>query len=223
MVLSDGACDAVENSEGLGNDEWGTMKRSLTRRCKAPGCSVRFEPAQPWQTWHDEHCGAVIALAKLEKIKASKAKVKRDADRKSDLARKQKLKTRSDYMREAQVAWNFYVRMRDFGLPCASCGDLMLNQKRGGVTDCSHYRSVGASPGTRFHLHNAAAACVKCNRYLGGNVAALRVGLIDRIGVAKIEALEANNEVRKFDIVYLIRIKKIFTKKAKRLIKRMED
>lgn len=85
--------------------------------------------------------------------------------------------------------------------------------------DCSHYRSVGAAAHLRFNLHNAAAACVKCNRHLSGNVAALRVGIIDRIGLGKIEAIEANNETRKFDIEYLKRIKRIFTKKANRIKK----
>lgn len=83
--------------------------------------------------------------------------------------------------------------------------------------DCSHYRSVGAAPHLRFNLHNAAAACVKCNRYLGGNIAALRVGLIERIGLEKVEAVEADNNVRKFDIEYLKRVKRIFTKKANRV------
>lgn len=156
-----------------------------------------------------------LEVARIKREKADR-QILKDV-RKNIAERRQKLKTRSDWMREAQAAWNFYVRWRDFGLPCPSCGDPMQNQKRGGMIDCSHYRSVGSSPGTRFNLHNAAAACVKCNRYLGGNVAALRVGLIARIGLAKVEAVEADNRVRKFDIPYLMRIKKIFTRKAKRI------
>lgn len=86
--------------------------------------------------------------------------------------------------------------------------------------DCSHYRSVGSSPHLRFHLHNAAAACVRCNRNLSGNIVELRKGIIDRIGEQKVLAVESDQSVKKFSIDYLKRVKAIFTKKAKRLEKR---
>jgi hypothetical protein len=96
----------------------------------------------------------------------------------------------------------------------------MPEQKYGGTMDCSHYRSTGAAPHLRFNLHNAAAGCVKCNRHLSGNVVELRKGLIARIGSEKVEAIENNNKIRRFDIEYLKRIKEIFTKKANRLAKK---
>jgi len=37
-------------------------------------------------------------------------------------AQKEKLKTRKDWLREAQAAFNSYIRERDRGLPCISCG-----------------------------------------------------------------------------------------------------
>lgn len=89
--------------------------------------------------------------------------------------------------------------------------------------DCSHYRSVGSAPHLRFHLHNAAAACVRCNRNLSGNIVELRKGMINRIGSEKIEAVECDQSVRKFTIEYLVRLKLIFAKKAKRLERRFED
>ncbi len=201
------------------------MLRAKTRKCAAPGCFVRFEPARPYITWHDENCGAVIALAKLEKLKASKAKAKRDADRKSDLARKQKLKTRSDYMREAQTAFNFYIRTRAlyYGHVCISSGAPITSNGVGGGFDAGHYRSIGSAPHLRFNLNNVWGQSKQDNRYGAGASFEYRRGLIMRCGIEVVEALEANDEVRKFDITYLVRIKRIFTKKAKRLIKRMED
>jgi len=44
--------------------------------------------------------------------------------------------------------------------------------------------------------------------------------VIARIGPEVVEALECDQTSRKFDIPYLMRIKKIFTKKAKRLAAR---
>ena len=171
--------------------------------------------------WCSDDCALILVDKALGKIAAGRAK----AERADIRVRKKRIKTRSDYMKGAQAAWNSYVRWRDHGKPCASCGVVLTHKPGGHNIDCSHYRSVGSAPHMRFHLHNAAAACVRCNRNLSGNVAELRKGIIARIGLAKIEAVEADNTVRKFDVDYLQRIKRIFNKKALRAekrIKRME-
>lgn len=188
---------------------------SRPRKPKKCGvCKEDFKPKSPMQ----KVCGIKCAVAHAEAFRTAEAKRTRAAERRAIRDAKQKAKTRGQWLKEAQAAWNFYVRMRDYGKPCASCG-AMPDQRFGGTMDCSHYRSVGAAPHLRFHLHNAAAACVRCNRHLSGNVAALRVGMISRIGVEKIEAVEADHSTRKFDVEYLKRIKKIFTKKAYRIKK----
>ncbi len=179
------------------------MKRVKQKKCKH--CKALFTPSKPIQTACSIACAVAMARKKRENVEKAADRQKREA-----------LKSRSQWLKEAQIAWNSYVRWRDYGKPCASCGS-MPERKFGGTMDCSHYRSVGAAPHLRFNLHNAAAACVKCNRYLGGNIAALRVGLIERIGLEKVEAVEADNNVRKFDIEYLKRVKRIFTKKANRV------
>lgn len=180
------------------------------RKCKC--CGASFVPFGI-QSWCGPECGYKLSQVAVAKKKAKEQRQERAAN-------KAKLKTRADWLREAQAAWNGYVRARDAGLPCCSCG-AMPGQKLGGSMDCSHYRSRGSAPHLKFHLHNAASACVKCNRFLGGNIAALRVGLIERIGLEKVLAVEQDNAPRKFDIEYLARIKKIFTKKAKRLANRL--
>lgn len=178
-----------------------------TKKCRV--CKKPFIKRSIAHVACSSDCALSIVRAKKEK-----------AERKEIKERKEKLKTRSDWLREAQVAWNRYVRLRDHGLQCASCGARPA-QKRGGTMDCSHYRSVGSAPHLRFHLHNAAAACVRCNRDLSGNVVELRKGLIERIGLQKVEELEADNRVRKFDSDYLKRLKVLFTKKANRVEKRL--
>lgn len=178
-----------------------------TKKCAI--CKTSFKPITPWA----KACKPECAIAFVDRVNAKK---KAKAQRQERAETKAKLKIRADWMREAQAAWNGYVRARDAGLPCCSCG-AMPEQKLGGTMDCSHYRSRGSAPHLKFHLHNAAAACVKCNRFLGGNIAALRVGLINRIGLEKVLSVEQNNAPRRFDIEYLARIKKIFIKKAKRI------
>lgn len=128
--------------------------------------------------------------------------------------RKQKLKTLSDYNKEAQAAVNAYIRARDFGKPCISCG-AMPEQKRGGTMDAGHYRSRGAASHLRFNVLNIAGQCVRCNRYNSGNAVDFRIGLIERIGVDLVEKLESDNEPRKFDVDYLKRVKRIFNKRAR--------
>lgn len=145
-------------------------------------------------------------------VKKQKSKEQKSANRKQ----REKLKTRSQWMREAQTAFNAYVRARDKAEPCISCGKFTEDDAIGGKWDCGHYRSVGSAPHLRFCLINAHKQCVKCNRFLSGNVVEYRKGLIRKIGMKKLEWLETTNKERRFDIDYLKRVKKIFRAKARR-------
>jgi hypothetical protein len=136
-------------------------------------------------------------------------------------ARKEKLKSASDWNKEAQTAVNKYIRFRDHGKPCVSCGCVSA-QKRGGTMECGHYRSRGSASHLRFNLLNMWLQCARCNRYLSGNVVEYRKELINRIGVDRVELLENDNQPRKFDIEYLKRIKRIFNKRARFYEKRIK-
>jgi hypothetical protein len=186
-------------------------KKCANRECRKP---YMPDPRQPFVTFCSPDCGAVIALDRIAKQKAKQQRQERAQDK----VKREAMKTRSDYLKEAQAAWNAYVRARDFGKPCCSCG-ATPEQSFGGTMDCSHYRSRGSAPHLAFHLHNAAAACVKCNRYLGGNVVALRAGLVERFGEERILAVEADQRPRNYSKDDLIRIKRIFSKKTRRLLR----
>ena len=127
----------------------------------------------------------------------------------------EKHKTRSEWIREAQKAFNAYVRWRDRNEPCISCGRYVDNDVVGGNWDAGHYRSVGSAPHLRFHLWNCHKQCVKCNRYLSGNVANYRVGLVWKWGQTKVEELEVLQSTQKIDINYAKRVKSIFTRLLK--------
>ncbi len=196
------------------------MKRASTRRCKAPSCHERFAPDPPWIEHCSTDCGAALGILRIEKAKAAKAK----ADRKVDKVRKDKLKTKADWTKEAQDAIALYVRTRDARKSCVSCGapPRASYALTGGAWDCGHMRSVGTSKATRFNLHNLAKQCKRCNRDMGGAAIDFRREQVKRIGLDKVEAVEQDNRVRKFTVEYLQRLKRIFTKKAKRLLRRME-
>tara|TARA_R110000751_G_scaffold28858_1_gene74925 strand:- start:1350 stop:1925 length:576 start_codon:yes stop_codon:yes gene_type:complete len=123
---------------------------------------------------------------------------------------KESLKTASDYVKEAQTAFNAYIRARDRNKPCISCGSPQGETVQGGKFDAGHYRSRGSAGHLRFNALNCWGQCVKCNRYLSGNVVEYRKGLIEKIGADRALQLENDNSQLKFTIDYLKRVKKIF-------------
>jgi isocitrate dehydrogenase kinase/phosphatase len=48
-----------------------------------------------------------------------------------------------------------------------------------------------------------------------GNVVEYRIRLVDKIGQERVEGLEQSNKVRTFDIDYLKRVKRIFSRRAR--------
>ncbi len=108
--------------------------------------------------------------------------------------RKDKLKTRSDWMKDAQKAFNTYIRKRDEKQSCICCALPLSSQTDyvGGSFDCGHYRSVGSAPHLRFDERNAHGQRKQCNRWGAGRAVDYRLGLIARIGLAGVESLEAD-------------------------------
>lgn len=141
-----------------------------------------------------------IALAVSERGKAEKvAQVK---ERKADAVKRDKLKSRSDWAREAQTAFNAFIRARDADQPCISCGRHHQGQYHAG-----HYLSVGARPELRFEELNCAKQCSPCNNYLSGNAVLYRIALINKIGLEAVEWLEGPHEPKKYTIDDLKEIK----------------
>ncbi len=130
------------------------------------------------------------------------------------------MKSRADHLREAQQAFNAFIRERDrlAGYPCISSGRPL--DWNGNAVDAGHYRSTGAAPHLRFDERNCHAQSKQENRYLSGNAADYRIGLIARIGLAAVEALEADNTVRKYTVEDLKQIKATYRAKLLELKKR---
>ncbi|WP_054882098.1 recombination protein NinG [Pseudomonas sp. NBRC 111128] len=188
------------------------------KKCKAPGCGKPFKPTMTTQKVCSIACAKAMAKdPKLQKV-AAKA-ITRQA--REDLKeRREKLKSRAEYAKEAQAAINRYVRLRDAHLGCISCSKPASWQ---GQWHCSHFRSVGAAPHLRFNLWNMNKSCSACNNFLSGNIMAYRPALIEKIGQAKVDWLECNSDVARHDIPYLKRVKAVFSKKARRIEKRLEE
>lgn len=191
-----------------------TRKLSKCQICK----SLYIKKSMSHKLCGKAECGIASAEKAIEKRLRIAAKIERQVTRE----RKEKIKTRSDYMKAAQFSFNRYIRLRAirFGHLCISSGVPLGSGGVGGSFDCGHYRSIGSAPHLRFHMNNAWGQSKQDNRYGAGASFEYRRGLIARRGIEVVEALEADNEVRKFTVEYLIRIRQVFDKKVKRTIAR---
>lgn len=203
------------------------MRKPPRRKCTV--CREWFHPVRPEQYVCSYECACVHGKAANDAAKAEKQRKEKKrrleeekAGRKRRQEKRDSFKTKAQWDKEAQSAFNRYIRIRDEGKECVSCGNPLVgksNYLTGSAIDASHYRSRGAASHLKFNTFNVHSACTRCNRQLSGNAVEYRIRLIKRIGLERVEKLEADNDPRRFDIPYLKRIKSLFTRKAKVLEK----
>ena len=182
-------------------------------RTRCPHCRQKLEPGQRIHP----HCIDDFAEAQAEKArrKAEKqARAEAKVQRAETRRRKEAIKTIQKWKAECQAIANRYARVRDAKDGCISCDKPAT---WGGQWHGSHFRSVGAASAVRFNLWNIHKACSVCNHHLSGNIAGYRPKLIQKTGAEKVEWLESQNQLVKYDIDYLKRYKKEIGKRLKRL------
>jgi hypothetical protein len=192
------------------------MKPPKPKKCRC--CPNTFIPRSSLQVV----CSAPCAIAHAEKTRQKREKVQQKAERKVIRDKKVSLKTRSDWIKEAQIAFNKFIRIRDIDRTCISCPAALKQESVGGGYDAGHFLSRGAKPHLRFDERNCHGQCKRCNRYLSGNIANFRERLINRIGIAEVESIESDNSIAKWTIDDLKEIKRHYTQKTKELLKQRE-
>ncbi|WP_054898890.1 recombination protein NinG [Pseudomonas sp. NBRC 111137] len=192
-----------------------TTKQPKPKTCRNPACRGSFVPQRLGQAV----CSPKCALAAVEVQKAKEKKSLAQAGRREIKVRKEKLKSRGDHMREAQQAFNAYIRARDqaAGHSCISSGKPL--DWSGNAVDAGHYRSVGSAPHLRFDERNCHAQSKQDNRFLSGNAVDYRIGLIARIGQEAVDALESDQSVRKYTVDEIKAIKAKYRAMTKELKK----
>lgn len=183
------------------------------RTCRS--CKGKFEPRTQMQV----ACSIPCAIEHGAKITAmQKVKAQRQ-ERAADKVKRESLKRKADHVADAQRAFNAFVRERDKDQPCICCGRVRTAVDGLGAHgwDCGHYRSTGSAPFHRFNEDNAHRQLVFCNRHGAGRAVDYRVGLIARIGMARVEALEADNAPRHYSVDDLKAIKAHYVAKLKQL------
>lgn len=183
-------------------------KQPRPKKCKNPACGASFPPRRLGQAVCSPACG--LAIAPANRDKARKAIDQRE--RREIQVRKEKLKSRADHLKEAQVVVNQYIRLRDADLPCVSCGRFHDGQWHAG-----HFRSAGGHPELRFEPLNIWRQCAPCNTHKSGDLVNYRAELVRRIGAEKVEWLEGPHEAKRYTIDDLKAIKAEYRAKIKQL------
>lgn len=185
----------------------------MTRRCKYTQCRKELPPARQCTDYMQKKgfCNVECATnCGLERAQKARDKEKRKEVRKA----KERLKTRGEHAREAQAAFNAYIRARDADQPCISCGRHHQGQYHAG-----HYRTVGANPELRFEELNVHKQCAPCNNHKSGNIVEYRINLVQRIGQDNVDWLEGPHEPKKYTIEQLKEVKREYRRKAREINK----
>lgn len=189
-----------------------TAKRKVkTKKCKV--CPERFEVFNSLQFVCSVNCALVYAKKETEKNRKAETK-----------AAKEKLKTNSQWIKEAQVEFNKFIRLRDSGDSCISCSRVEkdIENHVGGKWDAGHYKTRGAYPELRFEEYNCHKQCKKCNGGAGrfskkdrSVSERYRANLIKKIGLKRVEWLEGPHEPKKYSIDEIKAIKQCYKDKCK--------
>jgi hypothetical protein len=158
-------------------------------------------------------CALELSKTIQKKIIAKEAK----EDRKKTREKLDAMRTKPQLVKIAQVSFNKYIRERDLLKPCISCGKPPSTESN--QTDAGHFRSVGSAPHMRFVEDNVHGQCKHCNQYLAGAVLEYRKGLIERIGLTRVEQIESDQTVRKYTKEGLQEIARHYNAEARRLKK----
>ena len=161
------------------------------RKCKV--CGTVFEKQRPLQFVCSTACGVRYQRDQKRKAAVNAEQAAKRKERAKMAAMRHRLETIPELTKKAQAAFNRYIRLRDRGMPCISCGAPWKENFQ-----ACHYVPAGRSNKLRFDEDNVHGGCVRCNLYESGNLRGYRIGLIGRIGVERVEQLETDHEVRKW-------------------------
>jgi Bacteriophage Lambda NinG protein len=180
-------------------------KKKLSKCCI---CKSLFEKRSMSHVACSDICA--IEVARIKRIK--KERIEAAADRKATKEKIEARKGLSYWEGRTERACNAFIRKRDENESCISCGVTNSTAWQAG-----HYVSVGANSTLRFNQENIHKQCVQCNMHKGSNAIAYRIGLVNKIGYEKVEALEAWHPPFKMTIEYCKELELYYKNKLKEL------
>ena len=189
------------------------VRNKPPKQHKCKECGEYYTKFRSTQQVCSVKCAMAMGKRKAEEKRKKLEKADRLEASRRMRERKEKLKSRPDWLKEAQKAFNEFIRLRDKDLPCISCGRYHEGQYHAG-----HYRSVGACPELRFNEDNVHKQCSACNNHLSGNILEYRLGLIEKIGLERVEFLERrDHSPLKLSVEEIKDLIKVYKAKCKEL------
>ena len=94
-----------------------------------------------------------------------------------------KQKTLAKVKQDLQKIVNKYIRLRDSGKPCVSCGQFKVLQ-------AGHYYAVSGYDALRFDPDNIHGECSGCNCFNESHLILYSKNILDRIGVESLKELD---------------------------------
>jgi hypothetical protein len=167
------------------------IPRLSTAACCSVDCAIQYS----------RYCGKGKVSAARQRLQAAELKEAKKA--KAEYRKKSMSLSKLKNLAQREV--NRWIRHRDRNLGCISCH---MPASYAGPWHAGHYRSRGAADHLRFNEDNLAKQCSQCNEHKSGNAVEYRKGLIARIGLARVEALENDNRVHRWTREELTAIRK---------------
>jgi len=172
-------------------------------KCKV--CKEKFEP----RCFLQKACENPACLAAWVRDERGKEIKKRHAKEKRQLKNNDKrLRTK-----EAQAAFNAYIRERDKESGCISCDK---DKNWNGQWHAGHFYTTKARPDIRFNDDNCHKQCSVCNNFLSGNIGEYRPSIIEKIGQERFIALSLNkvkryecHELKEIELKYKAKLKEL--------------
>lgn len=173
------------------------------RRTTCPHCRAKLEAGQ---RIHAECVDAwlVAQASKKEREEVKKARAAAKVERATTRARKQADLTPRKLEQKLQPIFNMFIRLRDRGQPCISCGVTDPPMTSGGQWDAGHFKGVGAFPELRFDEDNCHKQCKKCNGGSGKFAHKARtvaqkyeLNIVERIGQERLDRLNGPHPTAK--------------------------
>lgn len=176
-------------------------------------CKTKFTPRNSLQKVCSPACAITLVKRNSElKQKQSEASARREWNK-----RKADVKPLKHWEDLTQRVFNDFIRERDRGEPCISCGTYQAYEWHAG-----HFRTVAKASQLRYSEDNANKQCHSCNTHLSGNINPYRVNLVAKIGLESVMALENDNKPHRYTRDELDAIRKRYRAKLRELKKLSE-
>lgn len=152
----------------------------MSRKCQC-GCRQPATGGNGVSAWASLDCAVKIAQERQRKADERRAKAERAEFRK----RREELQPIQHWLKRAEKAVHSFIRKRDEGRGCISCGTHSASAYHAG-----HFVPVGRSASVRFDYANINLQCAQCNVFKGGNLTEYEIRLTVKIGAAEVDRLK---------------------------------